>query len=80
VIVAGETGWLVPPGDPPALARALIQVLADPGAARAMGEAGRARAQSYAWPRVSERLVALYERALRPALEPVCALEPAAVG
>jgi phosphatidylinositol alpha-mannosyltransferase len=80
VIVAGQTGWLVPPGDPPALARALIRVLGDPDHARTMGEAGRERAQSYAWPRVSERLVALYERALRPSVERVRALEPAAVG
>jgi phosphatidylinositol alpha-mannosyltransferase len=80
VVVAGETGWLVPPGDPGALARALIRVLADRDSARAMGEAGRKRAQGYAWSRVTERLLALYERALKPAPRRVAALEPAPVG
>jgi phosphatidylinositol alpha-mannosyltransferase len=80
VVAAGETGWLVPPGDPEALAQALASVLVDPDAARAMGHAGRERARAYSWPRVSERLVTLYERALRPAPSPVAALEPAAVG
>ena len=43
VVVDGETGWLVPPEDPAALARALAAVLADPGEARRRGEAGRRR-------------------------------------
>lgn len=43
VVEDGETGRLVPPADPPALARALCALLADPEGARAMGRAGRAR-------------------------------------
>ncbi|HEX4494182.1 MAG TPA: glycosyltransferase family 4 protein [Thermoanaerobaculia bacterium] len=43
VVVGGETGWLVPPEDPAALARALAEVLADPPAAQRRGEAGRRR-------------------------------------
>ncbi|HEY2294295.1 MAG TPA: glycosyltransferase family 4 protein [Thermoanaerobaculia bacterium] len=43
VVVDGETGWLVPPEDPEALARALEEVLTDPGEARRRGEAGRRR-------------------------------------
>ena len=43
VVVDGGTGWLVPPEDPEALARALAAVLADPGEARRRGEAGRRR-------------------------------------
>jgi glycosyltransferase involved in cell wall biosynthesis len=39
----GVTGFLVPPGDADALARALAMLLADPQRARAMGEAGRRR-------------------------------------
>jgi len=36
----GETGALIPPDDPPALARAIIALLQDPARAHAMGEAG----------------------------------------
>jgi len=38
----GETGLLVPPGDPAALADAIGRLLIDPECARAMGRAGRA--------------------------------------
>src|SRR5438128_667409 len=38
----GETGRLVPPEDPPALARAVLEILRDPERARAMGRAGQA--------------------------------------
>lgn len=38
----GETGLLVPPGDPAAMARAVDSLLQNPARARAMGERGRA--------------------------------------
>ncbi|MGB3969754.1 MAG: glycosyltransferase, partial [Planctomycetota bacterium] len=38
----GDTGFLAAPGDPAALAAALGRALADPDAARAVGERGRA--------------------------------------
>lgn len=43
VVVDGETGWLVPPEEPEALAQALEAVLSDPGEARRRGAAGRKR-------------------------------------
>jgi glycosyltransferase involved in cell wall biosynthesis len=43
VVVDGETGLLVPAGDPVALADALARVADQPGLARALGEAGRER-------------------------------------
>ncbi|HEX9669350.1 MAG TPA: glycosyltransferase family 4 protein [Thermoanaerobaculia bacterium] len=43
VVVDGETGWLVPPEDPEALAAALGEALAQPEEARRRGEAGRRR-------------------------------------
>jgi glycosyltransferase involved in cell wall biosynthesis len=47
VIVAdGETGMLVPPRDPTAMADALVALLADPARRTAMGRAGRARAEA----------------------------------
>jgi len=39
----GETGLLVPPGDPAALAVAVTELLADPGRRRTMGRWGRER-------------------------------------
>lgn len=43
LVVDGETGLLVPPGDPGRLAEALTRVLGDPGLAQRMGEAGAQR-------------------------------------
>jgi glycosyltransferase involved in cell wall biosynthesis len=44
MIVDGETGWLVPPRDPAALALRLEQLLGDPAGAAGFGRAGRERA------------------------------------
>ncbi len=44
LVVDGETGFLVPPRDPGALAAAIADVLADPDRAARMGQAGRLRA------------------------------------
>jgi glycosyltransferase involved in cell wall biosynthesis len=44
VVAHEETGLLVPPADPAALAAALQRLLANPAEARAMGRAGRGRA------------------------------------
>ncbi len=47
VIVAdGETGLLVPPRDPDALAAAIVDLLGDPARRAAMGRAGRARVEA----------------------------------
>lgn len=45
LIVDGETGALVPVGDPPALAAALDRLLDDPAFAQRLGDAGRERAR-----------------------------------
>ena len=47
LVVHGETGLLVPPRDPAALAGAIVKVLADPTAAQAMARAGRKRVETY---------------------------------
>ncbi|HEX2252998.1 MAG TPA: glycosyltransferase family 4 protein [Thermoanaerobaculia bacterium] len=45
VVVDGESGWLVPPEDPDALAAVLAALEADPEEARHRGEAGRRRVE-----------------------------------
>lgn len=55
-IVDGETGLLVDPNDHVALARAITELLEQPGRAAALGAAGAARAASFAWPRIAERV------------------------
>lgn len=65
LVVEGETGVLVPPGDVVALRDALLEVASDPDRAAALGAAGRARALA-AFPeeRPAERLDAIYREAL----------------
>lgn len=45
-VVPGETGRLVPPGDPQALGRALVDLLLDEASRRRMGAAARLRAEN----------------------------------
>ena len=47
IVVAGETGLLVPPDDPPALARALAELLDNPARTEAMGRAGFERFETH---------------------------------
>jgi len=57
----GETGFLVPPRDPNALAARLEALRADPARARAMGEAGRERANAYfTWRGIARELEDVY--------------------
>lgn len=53
VVLDGETGVLVPPRDPDALARALGDVLTRRDWARRLGEAGRRRVQEFSLERVA---------------------------
>lgn len=46
LVADGETGLLVPPGDPAALANAVTLLLDDPTRARSMGEKARARVRT----------------------------------
>jgi phosphatidyl-myo-inositol alpha-mannosyltransferase len=64
-ILTPETGVLVPPEDPEALADAILALLADETARLERGRAARERAVSeYAWPLLAERLADCYERVL----------------
>jgi glycosyltransferase involved in cell wall biosynthesis len=47
LVVDGETGVLVPPGDPHSLAGAIERLLGNPALLRQLGEAGRARVREH---------------------------------
>jgi alpha-maltose-1-phosphate synthase len=57
----GETGLLVPPADPGALAGAMNLLLADRSLAAEMGRRGRARAEAeFGWAAIAAQTAALY--------------------
>jgi glycosyltransferase involved in cell wall biosynthesis len=66
VVVDGETGLLVPPGDEAELAAAIERLLADPAERDRMGRAARARATGFMVSSVADRIEDLY-RGLTPA-------------
>jgi glycosyltransferase involved in cell wall biosynthesis len=64
-VADGETGVLVPPGNPGALAEAAIALLRQPARRRAMGEAARRRAEHrFSTGRMQEELEEVYDRVL----------------
>jgi starch synthase len=61
VVADGETGLLVPPGEPGPLAVALNALISDPERAAAMGQAGRKRAVAeFGWAAIAAQTAALY--------------------
>ena len=77
VVSDGVDGVLVPPADPQRLAEELQRLHYEPARRLAMGEAGREKAQRYAWPRVAGGVETVYERAIK-APAPAGAAERAA--
>ena len=62
LVVDGETGVLVPPRDPEALARALTELLDEPERARRLGEAGRARVRErFSEDAMTRRILEVYD-------------------
>ena len=61
-VVDGETGLLVPPGDAPALAAALIRLLGDPELRDRLGAAASARADEYSVATLGRRYTELLLR------------------
>ena len=65
LVINHETGLLVPPRDPDALAQAILTLLRDPDLARRMGQNGRRRvAEQFTIERMTEQTEALYNRLL----------------
>ncbi len=70
VVAEGETGLLVPPGEPEPLADALNVLLRDPERARAMGQAGRKRAVAeFGWPAIAAQTAELYAELVHSGLK-----------
>jgi phosphatidylinositol alpha-mannosyltransferase len=61
----GTEAVLVPKQRPAAWAAAILELLADRGRLEAMGAAGRRKAESYAWPRITEQVMRVYQRVVR---------------
>lgn len=66
VVVDGETGFLVPPADPAALAEAINAVLSSQDLAERLGKAGRARVEEhFSWQAIAMQTKKVYESAVR---------------
>ncbi len=63
-VTHGREGLLVPPRDPEAIARAIVQLARDEGLRREMGRRGRETALRYDWPIVARRLETIYRSVL----------------
>jgi glycosyltransferase involved in cell wall biosynthesis len=63
-VTDGANGILVPPGDPGAMAGALVRLLDDPDLAARMGEAGQASVQEFSARKMVDDIAALYEALL----------------
>ncbi|HMN27793.1 MAG TPA: glycosyltransferase family 4 protein, partial [Caldilineaceae bacterium] len=64
LVVDGETGLLVPPGDPTALRQAIERLLADPGLRRCMGQAARRKVTEFQASAVVPRVEQIYKELL----------------
>jgi glycosyltransferase involved in cell wall biosynthesis len=62
VVVENETGWLVPPGSPQALADAIILAASDRAKLVQFGRQGRKRAEDFSADIMVRRTEALYHR------------------
>jgi phosphatidylinositol alpha-mannosyltransferase len=65
VITPGVNAVAVPPDDVEALAEAIAALAHDPERRRALGREGRARALEFSWRCVTDRIEAVYRRALQ---------------
>lgn len=63
IVQDGRNGFLVPPGDAPALATAITRMMDDPAAARELGLHGREDVErGFSWDVIADRLAEIYRR------------------
>ncbi|MFO0017352.1 MAG: glycosyltransferase family 4 protein [Synechococcaceae cyanobacterium] len=74
VVLDGQTGLLVPPRDPSALAGALLRLLLDPALLAQLRAAGRQHVRRFSWDRVAERFLEVVAPLLAP--PPLARREP----
>jgi glycosyltransferase involved in cell wall biosynthesis len=60
VVVAGETGILVPPSDPDQMEKAILTLYRDQDLRRSMGEAGKQRSQKFTAQVMAEKYLRVY--------------------
>jgi glycosyltransferase involved in cell wall biosynthesis len=71
LVRGGQTGLLVPPDDPPALAGAIRRLMQDSELVRSMGENAKRVSADYSWEAIARRHIELYRQsksAAQPAL------------
>src|SRR5207237_6976257 len=61
---SGLDAFLVPPGDPEALAAGIAALLGDPKKTDVLGRAARERARAFDWPVVAAQIEEAYEEAI----------------
>jgi glycosyltransferase involved in cell wall biosynthesis len=69
-VTDGINGFLTPPGDPQAMASALLRLLEDPDLATQMGKAGRIRAANFGARKMVSDIAILYEALLEQVSRP----------
>ena len=68
IVRDGRNGWLVPPGDAPALAGAIAACMDDPARARERGLHGREDVEAgFSWDVIADRLAGIYRSVARKA-------------
>jgi glycosyltransferase involved in cell wall biosynthesis len=67
IVEHGDSGWLVPPSDPEALADAIRMLWNDPGLRQRLGEGGRKRILAkFNWRKAAQETLAVYEEIVPP--------------
>lgn len=62
IVLDGDTGLLVPPGDSEELAKAIARLATNEGLRVALGRAGKERVTQFSWTRCTEQYRAIYDQ------------------
>jgi phosphatidyl-myo-inositol alpha-mannosyltransferase len=64
-LLSPDVGFLLPPNDPIAFARAILSLLRDSRLRKEMGATGRNKALAYSWDNISQDIVGYYDEILK---------------